>query len=305
MAEENLHGECEGENNGDSNMESSNDGPHQKGNTKAAGPSKGKRATVQVSEKQIEGNNKHGIITWNCQGAASNSFVRAAKWIIDSHKPDVFCLLETKTSGNHATEVCKKLKYANWARVEALGYSGGISTMWKEELQVDIIRTNPQFMHLLVVDRKNRTWNLTVVYGSPSLHLRRRLWSALSREKTEITSPWLVAGDFNAVTSTDECSNPENVGNHRNSDFKNWIFEEALLDLGYKGQKFTWKRGREGETFKGARLDRALCSTNWLDTFPDTSVTHLTMLKSDHCPILMEFDKPQARSHQRFMFQGA
>lgn len=82
------------------------------------------------------------------------------------------------------------------------------------------------------------------------------------------------------------------------------MFDEALVDLGFKGQKFTWKRGREGETFKGARLDRALCFLDWLDKFPDTSVTHLTMLKSDHCPILVEIDRPQIHSQRMFKFQG-
>lgn len=80
-----------------------------------------------------------------------------------------------------------------------------------------------------------------MVYGSPSVHLRRYLWSSLNRDNTIINDPWLIACDFNAVTNTEEISNPDSVGNHRNSDFKNWTFDETLIDLGFKGQKFAWK----------------------------------------------------------------
>lgn len=115
------------------------------------------------------------IITWNSQGAASKGFLRAAKWIIDIYNPDIFCLLETKTSGSRATDICMKLNFAKWARVEAIGYSGGIWTMWREGLHVDILSSNPQYMHLQVNNDDGNNWNLTVVYGSPCLHLRRRL----------------------------------------------------------------------------------------------------------------------------------
>lgn len=66
------------------------------------------------------------IIMWNCQGVESKSFLRAAKWIIASERPAIFDLFETKILGDKANEVCKKLGFHQWVRVEAIGFSGGI-----------------------------------------------------------------------------------------------------------------------------------------------------------------------------------
>lgn len=51
------------------------------------------------------------IIVWNCQGAASKRFFRAAMSIIKVHKPDCFCLLEPKMSGDNADKVCFKFGF--------------------------------------------------------------------------------------------------------------------------------------------------------------------------------------------------
>ncbi|XP_031124225.1 uncharacterized protein LOC116026939 [Ipomoea triloba] len=245
------------------------------------------------------------IITWNCQGAASKGFIRAAKWFVKQHQPSIFCLVETKVSGENANSICVKIGFEKWARVEAIGYSGGIWIMWSGTLQIDILNFHPQFVHMTVTEPTGRMWNFSVVYGSPSLQLRRRLWNSLSRNKVQVDHPWLIAGDFNAIVNSEESSNPNNSGHHRNGDFKNWIFTEALVDLGFMGQKFTWRRGREEGTFKGARLDRALCSMDWVERMCETRVVHLTTIASDHCPILIDLDTNNSKRQHNFMFQGA
>ncbi|XP_031116601.1 uncharacterized protein LOC116020257 [Ipomoea triloba] len=179
------------------------------------------------------------VITWNYQGAASKNFLRAAKMLLKKHHPDIFCLMETKTSGDNADTVCCKLGFENWARVEALGFSGGIWVFWSDALQVEILTSHPQFVHMAITEPSGRRWNLSMVYGSPSGYLRRRLWNALSRNKIHVNYPWLIAGDFNAIVSNEECTSTSSPGAHRNSDFKDWIFDEALFDLGFSGQKFT------------------------------------------------------------------
>ncbi|XP_031090984.1 uncharacterized protein LOC115995981 [Ipomoea triloba] len=244
-------------------------------------------------------------IIWNCQGVASKCFLRAPKWLLSKHRPDMLCLVETKTSGSNANFICIKLGFEKWARVEALGFSGGIWILWSNGLTVDILQSHPQYVHMSVRELSGRRWNFSVVYGSPSLYLRRRLWNSLSREKVQVNHPWLIAGDFNAIASHEECSNPHNPGNHRNGDFRNWIFREALVDLGFSGQKFTWRQGRDDENFKAARLDRALSSMDWLDLIHEKKVTHLPTLGSDHCPLLIDFDTQSKKKEKSFLFQGA
>ncbi|XP_019171107.1 PREDICTED: uncharacterized protein LOC109166674 [Ipomoea nil] len=158
---------------------------------------------------------------------------------------------------------------------------------------------------MAVRDNKDKDWIFIAVYGSPSLHLRRGLWNDLNQEKLHIRGPWMIAGDFNAILNTEETSNQNASGNYRNDDFRNWMFNEGLVDLGYIGQTFTWKRGNDQTTFKGARLDRAICSLDLLETFHNTKVTHLAANSSDHCPIKICIDETQRSYQTPFRFQGA
>lgn len=55
-----------------------------------------------------------------------------------------------------------------------------------------------------------------------------------------------------------------------------------LQDLGYMGPSFTWQRARIEE-----RLDRALENDYWISAFPQSLVSFLSRVKSDHRPILL------------------
>ncbi|XP_019189720.1 PREDICTED: uncharacterized protein LOC109184127 [Ipomoea nil] len=140
----------------------------------------------------------------------------------------------------------------------------------------------------LVTETGEAPWSLAVVYGSPTHHLRRRLWSELRAHKRGISGPWLLAGDFNAVTSEGETCNYSAYSSQRSSDFVEWIHSEGLIDMGYSEDRLTWMRGSENGLAKGARLDRALCSVDWRQRFSEASVRHLPRVSSDHAPILIQ-----------------
>jgi hypothetical protein len=72
-------------------------------------------------------------------------------------------------------------------------------------------------------------------------------------------------------------------------------------DLGYVGNKFTWKRGQIRE-----RLDRAVGNAGWSNLFPHSGVHHLTSTGSDHRPILVDTQTyaEVVSSKQRRRFEG-
>ncbi|KAK4706446.1 hypothetical protein R3W88_033995 [Solanum pinnatisectum] len=73
----------------------------------------------------------------------------------------------------------------------------------------------------------------------------------------------------------------------------------GLIDLGFSGQKFTWtnKRGIHHRIWK--RLYRALANDAWLEKMPQTTITHLPSVGSDHCPLLMGM-KAAKNDHTRY-----
>lgn len=63
--------------------------------------------------------------------------------MISQHQPDILALIEPKVSGANADEICMKIGFENWIRVEAVGFSGGIWIFWKKEVILNVICTNP------------------------------------------------------------------------------------------------------------------------------------------------------------------
>nr|GMD52524.1 ribonuclease H [Ipomoea batatas] len=178
---------------------------------------------------------------------------------------------EPKVSGAQVNVICSKLGFSDWIRVE-----------------------------------NQEAWYYAVVYGSPTHNLRRRMWSELTATKREITGAWMVAGDFNSVTSRVERYNYTTFNSQRSSDFVEWIQNEGLIDMGCGGPSHTWVKGGTTEQAKGARLDRALCNLAWRQRFPEAIVTHLPRLSSDHAPLLICLIEGSG-DHRRagFKFQAA
>ncbi|XP_019160483.1 PREDICTED: uncharacterized protein LOC109157057 [Ipomoea nil] len=113
-------------------------------------------------------------------------------------------------------------------------------------------------------------------------------------------------GDFNAVTCQAETINYTAYSTQRSTDFVNWISSEGLIDLGFSGPRLTWFRGTEESSAKEARLDRALCTVEWRQRFPDASVQHLPRICSDHAPLLIRLDTGSRRgSSAHFKLQAA
>ena len=94
--------------------------------------------------------------------------------------------------------------------------------------------------------------------------------------------PWLLVGDFNFMRS------PENRNRPGDDNSEMLLFNEAIsgvVELPLQGRKFTWTNKQDPLLLK--RLDWFFTSNDWNSTFPETSVSTLTMKTSDHVPCLM------------------
>ncbi|KAJ8749949.1 hypothetical protein K2173_013864 [Erythroxylum novogranatense] len=211
------------------------------------------------------------------------------------HNMNLIALLETRISGKNADSVVAKLGYPYSHRVEANGFVGGIWILWDDYITVDIIFNHSQLIHARVKQVNASSFCfITFVYGSSQIQGRKKLWENLSLMAELVQGPWMFTGDFNSILFTDERKGGPIRNPRRCRMFQEFMFETGLQDIGFNGPKFTWCRG---SLFQ--RSDRAVVNGDWEISFPNTSVTHLERLKSDHRRLLISFGGSQSRPRDR------
>lgn len=117
---------------------------------------------------------------------------------------------------------------------------------------------------------------------------RGKLSSIPDKSFNPVNKGWCIIGDFNEVLSHDE-----KVGGRCRVESQIALFCEVLqhgnlIDLGWKGCKFTWSNRHEDLSFTKERLDRALANKLWRDNFPEVQVNTMSSMCSHHRPILLE-----------------
>ena len=113
-------------------------------------------------------------------------------------------------------------------------------------------------------------WRCTGIYGHPETGQKHHTWTLMKRLATLSSLPWLCFGDFNEILMPFE----KLGGNVRDVrmmfEFREAMRECELVDLGWKGQPFTWSNQRYGPHLTEERLDRFLCNRSWGNFFQET-----------------------------------
>lgn len=73
---------------------------------------------------------------------------------------------------------------------------------------------------------------------------------------------------------------------HEVLDFTNFIADNALVDIGFSGSKFTWDNNQVSHERIWKRLDRVLVNIEWLNMPLISAVLHLSRTGFDHAPLL-------------------
>ncbi|KAG7547784.1 Ribonuclease H domain [Arabidopsis suecica] len=210
-------------------------------------------------------NQSMNCLLWNCRGANKPNFRRSIRYILKKFPTDMLAVFETHAGGDRARQICHGLGFDNSFRVDATGQSGGLWLLWRSDVgEVEILESSDQFIHAKVTQGEE-TMHLVAVYAAPT-----------------------VSGDFNTIVRVDERTGGNGQLSPDSLAFGEWINESALIDMGFKGNKFTWRRGRLEQTYIAKRLDRVLCCAHTRLKWQEATVTHLPSLSSDHSPLYVQ-----------------
>lgn len=222
------------------------------------------------------------LIAWNCRGLANLRAVRFLKEINNQYRPSLIFLCETLVKEKRIKEVCKAINFAGYHCVDAQGHGGGLALLWKNEGGIVIKDSCSNFIDFEVSNDQVGRWRYTGFYGFPERGRRRESWDLLKNLAGRSLLPWCIIGDYNDIVNGEEKNGRVSHPRYLCEGFANAITDCNLSDLGFRGERFTWERGRGSSTWVQERLDRGLATQSWKDLFPRAEIQVLEVSTSDH-----------------------
>ena len=181
---------------------------------------------------------------------------------------------------------CPK-RFNQYCYFPSLGSSGGLITIWNGSLFSGItISANKYHVTVeLTCKISANVWYLTNIYG-PAHHEDKQDFFdwLLSIDNTPMHN-WIILGDFNLIRSTGNRNWGTGDINHMLM-FNSIIAQLDLEDIPIKGRAYTWSNMQDDPLL--VKLDWIFTSGNWTNCFPNTVVSPLSKLSSDHIPIKIQ-----------------
>lgn len=165
-----------------------------------------------------------------------------------------------------------------------------------------VVESFDQFIYAKLVNG-TETLNLIVVYAVPAANWRSGLWDKLREVIRGVDGPLVIGGDFNTIVRLDERTGGNGNLSPDSLAFGEWMNDLSLIDMGFKGNHFTWRRGRVESYFVAKRLDRILCCAHTRLKWQEATVTHLPFLASDHAPLYLQLNPEMEGNPVRRPFQ--
>ncbi|XP_071916215.1 uncharacterized protein [Coffea arabica] len=105
----------------------------------------------------------------------------------------------------------------------------------------------------------------------------------------------------------DIASNKEKWGGRRREewsfrDFKHFIADNDLIDVGFDGNPWTWCNNWENEGEIKQRLDRMLCTPTGFQRFDKTRCKHVDNYSSDHSMLVVDTEPVEEKRRKKFIF---
>jgi hypothetical protein len=109
----------------------------------------------------------------------------------------VFFLSETHLGKAKAENLKRRLGCDHYIIHESDGRSGGLLTLWRKEVVIQLNGVSKYFIDVVV--RDGDEWRLIGVYGESSWDHKDQTWGALRSLHGSSSLPWLALGDFNEI----------------------------------------------------------------------------------------------------------
>ncbi|CAN1161983.1 hypothetical protein LINPERHAP2_LOCUS24237 [Linum perenne] len=207
--------------------------------------------------------------------------------------------METKQQSTYMEEKMIGLNFQHHFYVNPIGRAGGLALWWTAGLPIRIISSDRYYVHVFICIGVG--FFCTFVHAPSESYERRAFWDVLSSLTRDKSQPWMVVGDCNTVCYAHEKQGRNLIRYSSVQPFKDFIDNNSLMDMGCIRNIFIWTNMQQGDDLVKARLDRALCTTEFRVHFENAKVYNEEMIGSDHAPIRVLLSS-NARTKAPFRF---
>ncbi|XP_059064720.1 uncharacterized protein LOC131044660 [Cryptomeria japonica] len=187
---------------------------------------------------------------------------KAVRRLIESQSPDVVFIQETKLSVDNLASCAPRIwPQGNWQGVGALNSAGGVACFWNPRRVSPLWWMSSRSSISLVASyfATGERCLLSNIYAPTNLASKSSLWAHIQFIRAlDPFLPWIMAGDFNAVTCLDEKRGGLARLDPSANLLRNMIGSLNLIDVKPTNGVFTWNNRRCGGEAISERLDRFL-----------------------------------------------
>ncbi|XP_057811609.1 uncharacterized protein LOC131025841 [Salvia miltiorrhiza] len=248
------------------------------------------------------------VICWNARGLGSSRAFHELRRLVSGYSPCLLLICERKVNACKANWWRSSLHFDGQFVVDSKGASGGLILFWKHPCSASISSFSQGHIDC-VVEYNDVVWRFIGFYGNPKVQNRKHSWSLMKKLACSgiMDAPWLMGGDFNEVTKSDDCCYWCRRPWAQMSEFNN-----AIQFCGFKSvpcdSNFTWYNQRKEVDARFLKLDRFLCNRLMEDKFTLSTVRALDPHCSDHNPLLLSFsvradNLVPGKGFKRFFFE--
>ena len=157
-----------------------------------------------------------------------------------NHCPDILFLFETKVSSARFQPSLFSLGFSAWLEVPPSDLQGGLYLAWKQGVDIEPVRLDRNCIACLVYyDHSHCLWLVSRIYAPYNSQRREIFWFVLSSIGSAFGGAWLLMGDFNSILFAAKKSGGREFGSSSHGNFVDFVHSNALVDLGFVGNKFT------------------------------------------------------------------
>lgn len=230
------------------------------------------------------------LLSWNCRGLGHPSKKAALRELINSEKPEIILIQETKLDQTDINKLISQQRQYSGCASEARGASGGILTMWDNSRWICSYTNIHQNWIFVKLEGKDNGAEVKIynVYSPNHYREKEACWSALNTTiEEDPDSNIIFAGDLNLVMHSNEKRGGTFAPDPYRSKLEHIMQEKDLVDIKPKNRRYTWSNKRIGAGNIMERLDRFLVNVTFLSTFSIGLSDILSSSASDHYPITL------------------